>query len=423
MIRKQLIHSSEKIIAFGITTLLLVMPFHAFISVTVGSIGIDRVLIQLWKELLILLMAVAWFAYCIAKRRITIKNDATNIFFLAIIALSLVVTLFVHPNTTAVLYGIKTNLVAISLFFVAQTPLSSKTFLKRNLHLIIIIPGLIVSLLAIAQGVILSPQLLEKIGYNAATINPRQIVDGSLSFYRAFATLGGPNQLGAYLIVPLVFCIVYSRRLKSWPLAVMSLPIMAGIFLSYSRSAWIGTGLAILLTLLIVIDKKYRLLFLSIAASLILVGGLVVYNQLEKNSRLENVLLHGSYSENQLLGSDQNRLQALTDATAAVNRNPLGHGLGAAGPASFRAEKAFISENWYLQIAYEIGILGLVLYLFAFTGLLGEFYRGLKDPMAASLFPITISILLMNLFLHTWADSTLVLIMFSLYGLYKGRSA
>ena len=80
-------------------------------------------------------------------------------------------------------------------------------------------------------------------------------------------------------------------------------------------------------------------------------------------------------------------------------------------------------ENWYLQIAYEVGVLGLVLYLAAFTGLLGEFVRDRKNPFAIGLLSATVGILIVNLFLHAWADSTLVLIMFSLYGLYRGKTA
>jgi O-antigen ligase len=103
--------------------------------------------------------------------------------------------------------------------------------------------------------------------------------------------------------------------------------------------------------------------------------------------------------------------------------NPIGHGLGSAGPASFKASQPVIPENWYLQIAYEVGILGLLLYILAFAGLLGDFIRNRNLALPASLFALTCGILVSNLFLHTWADSTLVLIVFTLYGLYKGQTA
>lgn len=414
---------SERIISIGLVILLLMMPFHAFLSVTIGYFGADRLFVQSWKEVLILLMGLAWLSYCLSKGRIAFRTDATNMFFISIIALSILITAIVHPNASAVLYGIKTNLVAIGLFFIAQTPMPSKSFLKKYLYLIVIIPGLIVAVLAILQGLVIPPTLLERIGYNASSINPRQIVDGSLSFYRAFSTLGGPNQLGAYLIVPLVFCIIYAVKMKSWLLAISNLPILAGIYFSYSRSAWIGALLAILIALLIILNKKQRIVFATIALAVLVLTGVFVWSQLGKGSSLENVLLHGRYFENRIEGSDQNRLQALTNATEAVQNRPFGHGLGSAGPASFQSEAPFISENWYLQIAYEIGIIGLILYIFAFTGLLGDFYRNLRNPLAACLFTITISVLVINLFLHAWADSTLVIIMFGLYGIYKSRTA
>ena len=140
------------------------------------------------------------------------------------------------------------------------------------------------------------------------------------------------------------------------------------------------------------------------------------------NSRLENVILHGRFFENRIEGSDQQRLVALEKSTELISQEPFGHGLGSAGPASFQSDSPVISENWYLQIGYELGVIGLILYIAAFVSLLGEFFRNLENSLAAALFAATIGLLATNIFLHAWADSTLVLITFSLYGLYKGRS-
>lgn len=413
----------NKFIEVGLVAILLLMPFHAFFAITFGSFGINRTLIQSWKEILIILMAFAWLGYSISKKRLQIRTDATNILFLLIVLMSVVITAVINPGPAPVLYGIKTNIVPIALFFIAQIPFPAKSFLKRNLLWLVVAPGVLVGLLALAQALVLPPAWLEKIGYGYTTINPRQIVDGSLGIFRSFATLGGPNQLGAYLILPLVFSIVYGIKKRMPWLVIAAVPVLGGIVVSYSRSAWIGAIVAVIIALFMVLNKKQKII-LSVGSLLIVLGvSLLVFSQIGKSSRIENILLHGRLFENRIEGSDQNRINALLDSADAVKERPFGHGLGSAGPASFQSTNPFITENWYLQIAYEVGLIGLLLYICAFTGLMGDFYRNRTNPLAISLFSVTVGILVVNLFLHSWADSTLALIMFTLYGLYKGRNS
>lgn len=356
------------------------------------------------------------------RRQLHIKPDPTNLLFIAIIFLSLLTTLFIHPNHEAVIFGIKTNLVALIVFFIAQLPQSGVNWLKKYLSWIILVPGAIVAIIAILQSVILPVSLLETLGYGTSNIDPRQIVDGSLSFYRAFSTLGGPNQLGTYLIIPLVFSLVLAIKKRQYWLLLLFLLVSIGIVLSFSRSAWLGAVMAIYTALLLLLKNRDRVMVLSISAVFVLLGIVAVPVVLQNNPQLENILFHGRVFENRIEGSDQSRLDAISNTTSMIISRPFGHGLGSAGPASFRTTNPVIPENWYLQIAYEIGIVGLVLYILAFAGLMGDFIRNRQDWLASGLFAITCGVLVSNLFLHAWADSTLALVLFILYGLYKGQN-
>ncbi len=413
---------TQQIIIYGLAIILVLMPFHAFFSVYLGCLGLNRLIVQSWKEALVLILGLSWIIYQISRKKLAIKFDATNLIFLLIVFLSLFVTIFIRPNSEAVLFGIKTNLVAIALFYVAQTPMATGSFIKKNLLWLVLIPALIVSVLAIFQAFLISPSFLEKLGYGVSTIDPRQIIDGSIKFYRSFSTLGGPNQLGAYLLITLAFSLAYGIKQKSWFVTLSSLPILAGIILSFSRSAWIGAIITFVLAVFLSISRKQKIYFvLSTLIVAMLAGGLVI-SQIGTNPRLENILRHGRVFEGRVEGSDSSRITALAEATNAVLKNPFGHGLGSAGPASFKADKPFIPENWFLQIAYEIGVLGLLLYIFAFAALLGDFIRNRSNPLAVSLFSATVGILTINIFLQAWGDSTLVLIGFALYGIYKSRN-
>jgi len=421
-LNKQLSQISQRLIGIGTLLILLLMPFHAFMSVYLGYLGADRLIVQSWKDVLILTMGFLWLIYQATKKRLAFDLDTTNVLFGLIVLFSLFITFFVRPNSEAVLFGIKTNLVAIALYFIAQTPLAKQSILKTKLLWVVVIPGVIVSILAIMQSFLIPPDFLSNFGYNSSTISPKQIIDGSIGFFRAFSTLGGPNQLGAYLVVPLVFVLVYGIRNKRWWLLVCGLPIVAAIVLSFSRSAWIGAVVGVLIAVFVSIDKKWRLYFTIASVIFICLASLLVATQINSNTAIENVLLHGRYFENKIEGSDKGRLESLAATSSEIIRTPFGHGLGSAGPSSFKADSPVIPENWYLQIAYEIGLPGLLLYIVVFASLIRDLIRSKSDLLAMSLMAATFAILVMNLFLQTWADSTLVLMMFALYGIFKANS-
>lgn len=420
---KPIAELSTRLITWGLTALLVLMPFHAFFSIYLGSIGFNQTLVQSWKEILIIVLGFCWLLLSLSRHRLYLKLDATNLFFIAIIALSLIVTIFIQPDPSAVVFGVKTNLVAIAIFLIAQIPIPSKEFIKKYLLWLVLVPGVVVAVIAILQSIVIPESMLESLGYNASNINPKQIVDGSLAFHRAFSTLGGPNQLGSYLIVPLAFSLIYAIKQKKWWLLSFSVVFSVAIGLTYSRSAWLGAAAAVLAGLLLVFTNRQRLILAGITLGLVVISIVIAPTVIKSNPRIEYLFLHGRVFENRIEGSDQPRLDAITNTTEDVIARPFGHGLGSAGPASFQSPKPIIPENWYLQVAYEVGIIGLILYILAFAGLLGDFIRHRRFPLPASLFALTCGILVSNLFLHAWADSTVVLIAFSLYGLYKGQSA
>ncbi|MSR68420.1 hypothetical protein EXS66_01375 [Candidatus Saccharibacteria bacterium] len=417
-LRNNLSLISLNFMTWGAAIFLLALPFLPFFSITLGSIGTSQGVL--------LAFVFLWLVYSINNRRVGFEFDNTNVAFIAIAFLSFVVSTVVRPETTPFILGIKNNILPIIALLVFQLPFNKKHLLIKNIQWIVIIPGLIVALLAILQSTIIPPDFLETIGYKTTdlsinTIDPRQTVDGSLKIYRAFSTLGGPNQLGAYLILPFSFVLAYFLKRKKWWALGLSLPILAAILLSFSRSAWLGTIAALIAVVILLANKKQRI-YIAIASFFItILAGAVVLVVASQNQAFQNVVMHGRYFENRIEGSDQQRLASLATGLDKVMAKPFGSGLGSAGPASHRSAEPVITENWYLQIALEIGIIGLVLYFIAFSSLLIDFYRRIDEPLAVGLYAATVGILVANLFLHTWADSTISIAMFSLYGIFKGK--
>ena len=63
------------------------------------------------------------------------------------------------------------------------------------------------------------------------------------------------------------------------------------------------------------------------------------------------------------LGSNIEHIQKPLASINRIIKNPIGYGVGMAGPVSMRfpadGSASKIAENWYLQITEEVGILGL----------------------------------------------------------------
>ena len=99
-------------------------------------------------------------------------------------------------------------------------------------------------------------------------------------------------------------------------------------------------------------------------------------------------------------------------------REPLGQGPGTAGPASFRNDNpARISENYFIQIGQEVGILGLLLFVAINIGIARELWVRRDQLLSLVLLTSLAGLTLVNLISHAWADDTLGLIFWGLAGI------
>jgi O-antigen ligase len=188
---------------------------------------------------------------------------------------------------------------------------------------------------------------------------------------------------------------------------------------SFSRSAWLGLVVAIIASVLLLGNKLIRVVtvaVVSIGVVALFVSSSMLPQYLQ-DTKLQYFLLHGRYNQSQQIeGSDVGRNSAQQKAIATIASEPWGHGLGTAGPASFRAAQPFITESWYLQIGLELGVLGVGLFL-AFFVTNGFMLARLTSPLSLALASSIVGLLVTNLFLHAWADSTLGIMLFVLMGL------
>lgn len=401
--------SLEKFVRGGLVALVLIMPFHAFLSVSLGYVIGGQAYWQAWKELILLLLSLA-VAILIWKRpnwRIPLKHPL--VWLIGIYAIySLVLTVMARQELIPALYGIKTNLEFLLAFVLAY--IASTNHLKTLASKLILITSGIVAGFGLLQITILPRDFLTRFGYGPDTVVPFQLVDPNIDAVRILATLGGPNQLGSFLILPLCLAIVAMFKKFQWWQPLLLAALGTTLIHTYSRSAWIGAIAAASITLLLCLPRRLKIAFIGGGAALMLAAGLSLVWAIKVDHPIQYYVLHSSAERYHQAGSDSERTDAQEEGIQMFLSHPLGSGLGASGPASFTENEPVITENYYLQLAIEIGLLGLLLFIGICVALGLYLWQSRGMPESRALLGALVGISIINLVLHGWADSSTTLI-------------
>jgi O-antigen ligase len=211
-------------------------------------------------------------------------------------------------------------------------------------------------------------------------------------YFRAFGTFGQPNPFGGFLAIlfPLAFCMLLDAIYRLWSArsvlwlvltgfyACAVLLLAAGVFVSWSRGAW----LSLIAAMVGVVFALPRRTFISFAVSLIAVGlfvGAYTFNLIPQSV----VARLASSTSDFFAFQDMRGIDITTDNYAVAERlahwqaalnmaeaNPLGVGLGnyevVYDQYRLLAWKFPLghAHNYYLNILAEAGIIGLLAYLF-----------------------------------------------------------
>jgi len=281
----------------------------------------------------------------------------------------------------------------------------------------------VVVVFGLLQTFVLPLNFLSNFGYSPETIAPYETVDEKLDYVRIQSTLRGANPLGAYLILVVGALVVLLARRKASPkLRVYGIAFLVASLVvalaTFSRSAYIGivaaAAVAVWLVARNAIAKKWFVVVL--VGATLLAGSLFVL--LRDNDRFENTFFHTDEHSTSLSSSNASRLTAMIWGAEDAISEPFGRGPGTAGPASaHNVQSARIAENYYLQIAQEVGWLGLGLFAAVNALVARELWRKRTGALARTLLVGLVGITLVNLLSHAWTDDTLALVWWALAGI------
>ena len=384
----------DKISAVFLFVLIIFLPFfelilHALQSWTKLSESQVFWLCHFYEPILLLLIFVYLFKVIFVNYKKLINIDFAVI---AVILIS-IISILVHRNDlTRSLEGARFLLLPFAVYLFAR--FSEYKNWQKLLKVYLWIAGFM-AILAVIEYFLL-PKSYFSHYFNIANFGYGQ---NSLITINQATALLAPNQLASFLI-PAYFYLLYQffvedkkffSNIKNYLLIVVSL----AIFLTYSRSALVGLIIATLGLFIYFGFKSGKKIATAVIVVILMLALAIIY-ALSAGELPTDILTHGSsFSEH--LTSTKNAFQIFI--TAPILKMIFGFGLGTAGPAALKLG-GIISENYYLQILVEIGIVGFAVLAYATISLLKILWRSSKW-----LFFAYFSLLINAFFLHIFADN------------------
>lgn len=403
---------------YAVAFTLAAVPLHAFLTVWASTVFGHYTLLRLWPELVMVALSVWFFAsgqFPVVWRELSRRGLARVIAaYLLLNVVYYLVTLFRgEAGVQSASYGLLLNTRLMVWFVLVYAVARQSSWLAQKWQKIVFIPLGIVSVFALLQFFILPADWLRHFGYvKDITITPIQTINQDTSTVRAQSFLRGPNPLGAYVLLGIG--LLWAVRLVPRRRVALLAASAAALVVSSSRSAWLGLVLAGTAWLGATRGFVRGRRTVMVALAGVLATLLVVILLLQVNEGVKNAVLHVNDKSTAAQTSNEDRLAALQNGVRDVTHEPLGRGLGTAGPASAYSQAGSRnSENYFLGIAQETGWLGLGLLLLFMYRVAMLLYRQ-KSAFSHMLFALFVGLTFVNILSYAWSDVTLVYLFWGL---------
>ena len=360
------------------------IPFRSPISDLTTS------LVKSIPDILILGVFV-WYSIIIRFRYRFLVQD---FFLIGFFAICLVSSVFINhvPISIFILQSRSIALYYVFYFIIRNFEYGEKEYLKVTLVLEIVLSALFV------LGVI------EKIT-SKTVLFPSSVaesISSSVNFSRIYTMLYNPNTFALFVTLVFFLCVFKWILYKKKTSIIIYAIIVCSLFLSMSRSSLILLGIGIIaVAFIFILQGDWKKYILKVATSVVLIGVISVvaissikwassayyYTFLENTSEIENKI-EQSLEAGTLDRLDEMTTSEIVDKSAANGRvysvkkglsifkdYPIfGTGFGTYGSGAsqnwtpptyekYDVFKGFYSDNEYIKILVETGIVGAVLFL------------------------------------------------------------
>jgi len=409
---------ASKMLYAAAIALLIYMPFHVFLSQSLSTVtgGLDA-----WKAGKdVITFGLALMAVLLVSLKRRKDSVFQQLVWLAVLYAGLHLLLFaVHPGLyrRSALAGIVFNnrVVAYAVIGAGVGLLVGGDRRLRRVQQLIVGVSACTALLGVVQY-FLPPDMLTHFGYTIARgVRPNFFIDNNPAYPRIFSTMRDPNSFGAYLILPMMLLLQWfladkDRRRRTIYISLLALEA-AALFLTYSRGAWLATLLSIALVVVWqyheVSVRVVRRWWPALVIAIVLFGGLAYAER--HTSFVKSYIIHSTGKPQAQYDSDGFHWYFVKRGLAGIWHSPLGHGPGTAGLASIQnPHGSFLTENYYVQIGYEVGAVGLLVFLLI-NGVLYRALRRRHDALGLVLLATFWGYVVTNMLFHMWSNEPVAL--------------
>jgi hypothetical protein len=189
------------------------------------------------------------------------------------------------------------------------------------------------------------------------------VSNANTDYFRVTSLFGDPSLYGRHVVlgIGVALSLLAANRWRTWPLVGLIVLMWAGLLFSYSQSSMAALLLVTLALAFATGDRRVRLA----------VGGLAVAAALAAAGFVAVELIDGE-SLNQITSD---RTERVEDTARVIEHNPLvGVGIGGQPRASReligsdRPTPNFVSHTTPLTVAAELGVIGVLLYVWLLVG-------------------------------------------------------
>ena len=424
--------------AGALTALLVVVPFQTVLLSLVYRFGVPASVVRplsSWKELVGLGVLIAAAR---TRRREGRRLDRIDVIALGYVALvaayALVPRLFVTtaPLDDAVRANAFRFNAAFVLLFLAARHLDLTRQARARLLQVALVTATIVAALGLVEFA--SPGWWNDIAIRQVQVTkylvevtggtPRDVHSiltytpfGGTQLLRVGSVLFSPLTVGFFMVGGYAVACERVVMDRARGLTVLALAILtSAIVLTQTRSAILAM---VVVTLLALRPRAGRAGVGRARFSLLLVVLVVIAIPLALSSGLSQRITGANSADDT---SSQNHVNSLHDAATQIAEHPLGTGLGTSGSTSVRYEvpNSTITENFYLQVGVETGVLAGVLFgalTIVAIARLGRVAARSTEADVHAAHGALLGLAVAALFLHVWQELAVSWTMWILAGI------
>jgi hypothetical protein len=416
-----------KIPYYGSLALLVYMPFHIFVSQWFSTFTGG---LYIWKgakdaiTFVLLLVSVALVA-------LYGKKTPKSYWYLALAGAAYgllhIVLYVINKDTSLNVAGLATayncRLFAYAIIGWSVALLTPEKLTVKRIVKIVLVVSTVVCLLGLLQYV-LPKSTLTHFGYSLERgVKPAFFIDDKPDLPRIMSTLRDPNSLAAFLVIPVTLIWAYVLGNKNKDRFMMLFGLLGvhllALFLTFSRAGLAGTFISLVVVTIYLKKDLFKIWFKRFGVPIVAIVLVLAFGAytLRDQYFVQHVIFHSDESTVAQLDSNDLHVSFVRRGLDGIVDKPTGHGPGTAGIVSIQnPDGGLLTENYFVQIGYEVGVVGLALFAAVLFAIEKRLAMVKNNPLAAVLFAAFWGFLFMAMLAHLWTNEAVAVLWWLLAG-------